>query len=250
MATKEEFIVEKILDKRRVGAKVEYLLKWEGYPEEESTWEKEENLNCPKLIEEFNKAAGNGEDNSYDVEKILDKRIRGGEPHYLIKWKGYSKKECSWEPESHLNCNRLLKAFNDEKTGGRDASSSYDVDRILGKRIRKEKLYYLVKWKGYPESEASWEPEENLDCDKLLRDFNNEKMGEVEESLLRGFDRGLKPAKIIEALLKDGNIYYLMSWLGSFETDMIPANVANAKCPEVVIKFHEERITWKVGAES
>lgn len=62
-------------------------------PPQESTWEKETNLNCPNLIEDFSKAAGDGEDNSYDVEQMLDKRIRGGEPYYFIKWKGYSKKK-------------------------------------------------------------------------------------------------------------------------------------------------------------
>lgn len=73
---------------------------------------------------------------------------------------GLLKKESSWEPESNLNCSRMIKAYNDEKTGGRHTNHSYDVDKILSKRIRKDKLYYLVKWKGYSESEASWEPEE------------------------------------------------------------------------------------------
>ena len=29
----EEYSVEKILDKRTKGGKVEYLIKWEGYPD-------------------------------------------------------------------------------------------------------------------------------------------------------------------------------------------------------------------------
>jgi len=34
------------------------------------------------------------------------------------------------------------------------------------------KTQYLVKWKGYLLSEASWEPESNLHCPELLEAFN------------------------------------------------------------------------------
>lgn len=42
----------------------------------------------------------------------------------------------------------------------------YEVEEILGMKIikknNKKLRYYHIKWKGYPESDNSWEPEENL----------------------------------------------------------------------------------------
>jgi hypothetical protein len=40
----EEYEVEQVLDHRRKGAKREYLIKWRGYPESESTWESKASL--------------------------------------------------------------------------------------------------------------------------------------------------------------------------------------------------------------
>ena len=51
----EEFEVEEILDKRKHYGKIQYLIKWKGYPLSEESWEPENNLNCPDLLEEFNK---------------------------------------------------------------------------------------------------------------------------------------------------------------------------------------------------
>ena len=32
-------------------------------------------------------------------------------------------------------------------------------------------MHFLVKWKGYPTSDNSWEPQENLHADKLIVEF-------------------------------------------------------------------------------
>lgn len=52
----EKYDVEEIVDKRiTADGKVEYLLKWKGYPHSDNTWEPEENLACPGLMEAFEK---------------------------------------------------------------------------------------------------------------------------------------------------------------------------------------------------
>ena len=48
-----------------------------------------------------------------------------------------------------------------------DDEEEHVVEAVISSRIdgrgKKRSMRYLVKWKGYPESENSWEPEANLE---------------------------------------------------------------------------------------
>lgn len=138
-----EFEVESIVDSKIVKGKTKYLVRWKNYDQSDDTWQAEETLNCPELIRAFKKKSsvknvkakkakkrkhndsGTEDDDSgdsdygskakkgakgeYEVEKVLDARInRHGKWDFFVMWKGWSPDNNNWEPESNLNCPKLI----------------------------------------------------------------------------------------------------------------------------------------------
>ncbi|KAM9607721.1 interferon regulatory factor 2 isoform 5-T7 [Trichechus inunguis] len=143
------------------------------------------------------------------------------------------------------------------------------VEKVLDRRVVIGKVEYFLKWKGFTDADNTWEPEENLDCPELIEAFLNsqkagkEKDGTKRKSLFenesddsnskkkreaadkpRGFARGLDPEQIIDATDNSGELLFLMKWKDSDEADLVLAKEANVKCPQIVIAFYEERLTW------
>lgn len=60
----------------------------------------------------------NPDDRVYAAEKIMKKRVRSGKAEYLVKWKGWSTRHNTWEPEENILDIRLIDIFERSIRGG------------------------------------------------------------------------------------------------------------------------------------
>jgi len=155
------------------------------------------------------------EEEEFTVEKVVDSRMRGGKKEYLLKWKGYPDSENTWEPEENLDCPDLISGYEDKKK----------------KREAEKGVKRKSTTNGAKEDQAK----------KKKKEVGK---GDANDNKPRGFESGLTPERIIGATDSSGELMFLMKWNGSDEADLVPARQANVRCPQIVIAFYEERLTW------
>ncbi|CAM4395357.1 unnamed protein product [Leuciscus chuanchicus] len=153
------------------------------------------------------------EEEEYVVEKVLDRRVVKGRVEFLLKWKGFSEEDNTWEPEDNLDCPDLIAEY-----------------MLKHKPVSDEKKESSGKRKGESDTDGG--------------EDSRPKKRKDEQDKPRGFSRGLDPERIIGATDSSGELMFLMKWKNSDEADLVPAKEANVKCPQVVISFYEERLTW------
>merc|ERR1711892_42214 len=162
--------------------------------------------------------------------------------------------------ESDFDC---LTDFSNITKSMSDAEEShdevYEVQDIIDDKIENGDKYYLIRWKGFAADDDTWESISNLECPGNIANYEKNKKQKKKEArssaagaakvkreddTTTGFKRGLKAEKIIGATNETGDLMFLMKWENEELADLVLAKEANSKCPQVVIKFYEERLTW------
>jgi len=177
----------------------------------------------------------------YIVEKVVDKRNVKGKTQYLLKWKGYPDEENTWEPVENLDCEALIAQFEETRKKSKDKTSSKsDKDLSDGRRRTGSQSETPIAEKRTRRATPGRPPKDR----SLEEDFDD-----AMKRPRGGFDRGLRPDRILGATDASGELMFLMKWLDSDEADLVPAKMANVKCPQIVIKFYEDRLTWHSNSE-
>ncbi|XP_039676252.1 chromobox protein homolog 1-like [Perca fluviatilis] len=106
---------------------------------------KEEEEEQPATIAEA-AAAVKGEEEEYVVEKVLDRRVVNGRAEFLLKWKGFSNEDITWEPQDNLDVDLITEYMQkhnekeEEKKGKRKVvtEASGDSEERGSKRKKEE----------------------------------------------------------------------------------------------------------------
>ena len=124
----------------------------------------------------------------FEVETILDKKIKDGEVFYRIKWRGYNLRHATWEPVENLGnapskielFEKALEEKGKENKGVSEQlvtqveSSDEQESSVLGKRNwaegpQKEVSKKKGKNKRNGEDKAPWEPRQLRDRNKIIK---------------------------------------------------------------------------------
>jgi len=179
------------------------------------------------------------DEEEYSVEKVVDKRVgRNGKVEYLLKWKGYGDEDNTWEPKENLDCKDLIETYEKKRKEKTDKKKEAD----------KRKSGAGEESSGV----SSMSSDKKKEVDKRKSGSGGDtasKKKKGDDDKPRGFDRTLDPERIIGATDSSGELMFLIKWKGSDEADLVPAREANVKCPQTVIKFYEERLTWHTSSQ-
>merc|ERR1719361_370089 len=160
---------------------------------------------------------------NFEVEDIVNHRIKKGKIEYLIRWKGYTPQDDSWEPEDNLECPDKIRAYNDKvKLHGQPTSTT--KTSLKRENDRSEPMEMTVNKVAKKRTEKGFERRSDSEFETLFGKYEAE--------------------KIVGATDEYGDLHFLIKWKNNRQADMVPSKIANIKIPQMVIGFYEERLTW------
>ncbi|XP_063700339.1 heterochromatin protein 1-like [Culicoides brevitarsis] len=172
----EDYVVEKIVNRRVNKGKVEYLLKWKGYDESQNTWEPKENLECPELIKEFEDKRKSGKEKEKEKEKDSKPTKRktdealgtSDDEKEAKKQKSNNKNSVGSKNKENNTKDKSDEEIEEGKTG---FDMGYVPEKIIGATDQDGKLLFLVQWKGKNKAQLVESKIARKHCPDLVIDF-------------------------------------------------------------------------------
>lgn len=188
----DEYEVEEIVEKRTKRGKVEYFIKWKGWSHDDNTWEPKANLDCKKIIEDFEKKHNENQSKKPVTTEKVSKKKSGEEETVsstenekrkssrgnVDKGKGDDKESVANDKKGEKRSSRIVK----DKTENESSTvEELMAEEIIDKRTGKGgKIEFLIKWKGKKSKDNSWEDAKTVKNKDLIKDFDAKNKSELD----------------------------------------------------------------------
>lgn len=133
-----------------------------------------------------------------------------------------------------------------------EEEDEYEVEAIIGHRIRNGRKQYLLRWKSFNDSDATWEDEDSLNCPELLAEYKSyceskSKMKvkqRIQQNIIKDANtiRLKQPEIIISAYKSEGVLYYRVACKNPNSFLSMPADELRKVRPDLICNFLENKI--------
>jgi len=179
--------------------------------------------------------------------------------------------------------NKEAKNNQGEEAGEDEEEEVYIVERIVKHRKKGSRVQYFLKWKGYPDSENTWEDESNVFAQDLIDDYwqnanqskstpgrptkttpktsatktktpksepvNKKRKIQEDDDLQQqlidseDWEEQVDEVETVERNA-NGELMIYLNWKSGHKTIHL-AEIVNRKCPQKIIKFYESHLRFK-----
>ncbi|KAI8360053.1 hypothetical protein B0O80DRAFT_367316, partial [Mortierella sp. GBAus27b] len=142
----------------------------------------------------------------------------------------------------------------------------YEVERVVGHKRERGVLSYHLKWKGYPDSDNTWERDKSVFCKDLVEAYweryladggskadargkepkSNGQAIEVRENWKppkswTTWDEHVEVVQTVERSIMGMTVH--VTWKNGKESEL-PLEEAHKKCPQKLIAFYEQHLKF------
>ncbi|KRX02661.1 Chromo domain protein [Pseudocohnilembus persalinus] len=219
----EEYVVESIIQDKIIKKKKYFLVKWEGYPESENTWEPEGNLiaGCGDLLKQ------------YQLNKKLNSSAKKNQKNEKLINKQNIKNKKLYDEQSE----------DQEEQSSQQYESNVVKDKIqnFAQNINKEQVY---------------SQEKDFLVDEVKRISKTQEIQNLQEIREGKFELGDVPLKIIRAVKQYDDINMVIQWKYDKTQTFVPKNSTFTNHhikkfdKDLIINYYESKITFRSNQTS
>uniref|UniRef100_A0A914CHC5 Chromo domain-containing protein n=1 Tax=Acrobeloides nanus TaxID=290746 RepID=A0A914CHC5_9BILA len=196
------------------------------------------------------------EDELFEVEYILESKIKYGKLHYFVKWLGYPEDQNSWEPADALaHCVEVIEEFSNRKKNEEDKDMDCEKGEKSSRSTASSEKYHpkqmAKRVRGRPKSSdssaqssraASEKPTTSKQASELAS--NNDAALDNGEIIMAMDSLDWSSAVQITAATNEFGLYFCVEFGNNGDFAWVPNEICREMIPQLLLDFYEKRICF------